>query len=564
MMRCPARAAFPLMLGLAVLLLGAPALAQSSAAKTADKDAKGPAVLKVAANTVDTESGKVRGLVQGEAEDVHCYKGIPFAAPPVGELRWREPQPPVAWTGVRECYEFGPCCTQKASPFLTQMPGMALSAPQSEDCLYLNVWTPAKRSEQPLPVMVWIHGGGYIWGAGSQPVYEGSDLARRGVIAVTINYRLGHLGFLAHPALSAESEHKVSGNYGILDQIAALRWVQKNIANFGGDPQQVTIYGESAGGGSVFTLIASPLAAGLFQRAIAESGPSLTMAGLKQKRYGHLPAEEAGLLAAKTLGVENSGDALQALRALPVDEIISKTSSMEGSGEFSIRGNVLSIAPVVDGYVLPDDPMKLYAAGKVNAVPLIVGANKDEATLFTMFAPLPKSIEAMGKIVDTEFGPLAGKIKELYPAAKQAEIRRAVVDLAGDVIFLAPARYVARSVAKAGASVFTYNFAHRPPAPTGPMFGAHHGAEIPYALDNIEIATGARESDIKVRDLMTGYWVQFAKTGNPNFEGAPAWPTVTASEDPVLIISDAPEVSQGFRGSQLDAIDEFMTMWGKE
>lgn len=549
-------------LAFVVGLVAWPALVRGAESKDAEKK-PAPLSLKVTLDTVDTASGKVRGLILGEDEDVACFKGIPYAAPPVGDLRWKEPQPVAAWSGTRECFEFGPCCVQKTSPMLS-MPGMALGAPMSEDCLYLNVWTPAKKPAEPLPVMVWIHGGGYLWGSGSQAMYDGADLARRGVVAVTINYRLGLLGFMAHPLLTAESEHKASGNYGLLDQIAALRWVQQNIANFGGDPKRVTIFGESAGGGSVFSLIASPLAAGLFHRAIAQSGPTLNFAHLNKTRYGQPAAEQEGIAYAKSIGIEDSADALRQLREAPAEKLLTATPDMEGSGGFSIRGNGLRLAPIVDGYAIPDDPMTLYAEGKINAVPLVVGSNKDEATLFTMMIPMPKTPDAVNEILDREFGAQAARVRELYPASKPAEIRKAVTELAGDFIFGAPARFVARNVAKAKAPVYWYHFAHRPPAPTGPMFGAHHGAEIAYALDNIDIAPGARPSDIKVRDTLHGFWVQFAKTGNPNGEGLPSWPAYTTDGEECLTIAETCEVTPKLRKDYFDVIDEFMEAWGKE
>ena len=336
----------------------------------------------------------VRGLVVGADDGIHLYRGIPFAAPPVGDLRWRPPQPAKAWMGVRECYDFGAAAPQKSSPMLATFPGMALGVPTAEDCLFLNVWSPAKRGDQPLPVMVWIHGGGYTMGAASQRLYEATDLARRGAVVVSVNYRLGALGFLAHPELSAESDHGASGNYGLLDQIEALRWVQRNIAAFGGDPNRVTIFGESAGGGSVFALMCSPLAKGLYHRAISESGPTLYYANLKKKSsFGFSPAEEMGLELAKKCrrGPDGPGQ-IAAMRAMKVEDLIKVSPSLEDARDFSFRRNQLSMRAQLSmaGRSRKTLHDGVRGVGKQHAVPLIVGANRDEGSMFVLMGKLPK------------------------------------------------------------------------------------------------------------------------------------------------------------------------------
>lgn len=524
-----------------------------------------PAVLTVVGQPVALDAGLVRGLVVGEAQDVHAYRGIPFAAPPVGALRWRPPQAPAAWNGVRECYSFGAAAPQPTSPMLSTFPGMALGAPTSEDCLYLNVWTPAVRGESPLPVMVWIHGGGYLIGSASQRLYDAEDLVRRGgVVVVSINYRLGPLGFFAHPELSAESPDKVSGNYGLLDQIEALRWVQRNIQAFGGDPQRVTIFGESAGGGSVFSLLVSPLARGLFHRAIAESGPSLNFVHLKKSHYGYKPAEESGVEFASKLGLPEGAGQLAALRALPVEALIKVTPGMESSRDFSVRRNSLALAPVVDGWAIPDDPMTILAAGQQNAVPLLVGANRDEGTMFALLAKLPGGAAEYQEVLATNFGPLGEKFGQLYPAPTTPDVRRAVTDLIGDFVFVAPARFVARQMHRVGQPAYLYHFAHPPAGATGKMLGAHHAAEIAYVLDNLELTSGLSTTDEQLRDALVGYWSQFAATGNPNRDGLPAWPAYEQAQDVLLLIEEQIRPEAGLRRDKLDTIDAFMDGWRQE
>lgn len=528
--------------------------------------AKAVEIREPIADAIKLDSGPVRGLALGEDKDVHVYRGIPFAAPPVGELRWKAPQPVQPWSEVRECFEYGASAPQKISPMLGMFPGMALGPPLSEDCLFLNVWAPAMKPEKPLPVMVWIHGGGYTMGSSSQRLYDAEDLARRGdVIVVSINYRLGALGFLAHPELSAESEYKVSGNYGILDQIEALRWVQRNIATFGGDPNRVTIFGESAGGGSVFSLMMSPLAKGLFHRAIAESGPTLNFANLNKSVYGFQTAEEAGVEFAKKCGVPEGDGQIAALRKMKPEDLVKVTPALDDQREFNVRGNVLRTAPIVDGWVIPDDLMVLFAEGRTNEVPLIVGANRDEGTMFTLMSKLPAGTEALQDSLAANFGPeLAPKVAELYPAAATSEIRGAIADLVGDIIFVAPARFVARSVANDKQPVYLYHFAHPAPGPTGKALGAHHGAELPFALDNLELAPGHTAVDKALRDAMVGYWTQFAATGNPNRDGLTEWPSYDPAKDECLQFAEKIEVTTNYRKPKLDLIDAFMEAWRTE
>jgi para-nitrobenzyl esterase len=512
-------------------------------------------VLKVGAEPLRIETGLVRGLIVGPADDVQLYRGIPYAAPPVGDLRWRPPQPARDWQGVRECYAFGAAAPQKPVPLLGMFPGMALGAATSEDCLYLNVWAPTRRSDQPLPVMVWIHGGGYTFGAASQALYDGTNLARRGVVVVAMNYRLGPFGFLAHPQLSAESGHSASGNYGLLDQIEALRWVKRNIAAFGGDPQRVTIFGESAGGNSVYSLLFSPLAKGLFQRAISESGGSLDFLLLKQSPSGFRSAEKMGVEFGKKCGAPQGPGQLAALRAMSADDLLKASSGFETPRSLEFRGDRMRFAPIVDGWVIPDDPMILLNRGQANAVPLIVGANADEGSLFTLRTALPKRSEEFRAALERGFGPeAADRLRELYPAT---DLRRAVNDLMGDYLFVAPARAVSRAVAlqHAKTPVYLYHFAHPTPGAMGKLLGAHHGAEIAYVLDNLQLARSHSSVDEQIRDTLVSYWIQFAATGNPNRAGLPNWPAYDPAGDRCLLVQEAITTAQNLRKARLDAID---------
>src|SRR5262249_14218117 len=337
----------------------------------------GQVAYAAAADVVRVEGGQISGSA---ADGVRAFKGIPYAAPPVGTLRWKAPQPVVPWSGVRQCDAFGPECPQAPYPSAS----MYYTPPQkqSEDCLYLNIWT-AAQPRQKLPVMVWIHGGALTRGSGAHAVYDGAALARKGVVLVTINYRLGPSGYLAHPELSAESPNHSSGNYGVLDQIAALKWVQKNIAAFGGNPARVTIFGESAGSWSVNTLVATPLAKGLFQAAIGESGASFQPGmHLKDDRNGLPSAEKVGAAFAKAAGTNS----LAPLRAVPAEKIVDLFNN-------DTEGKKFRTQPNVDGWVFPDEIRAIFAGGKQNDVPVIVGSNANEMTTLTTPAILPRTLE---------------------------------------------------------------------------------------------------------------------------------------------------------------------------
>lgn len=497
--------------------------------------------------------GKVRGAIVGADQDVHAFKGIPFAAPPVGELRWKEPQPVQSWEGVRDCFEFGNACPQRVPAAMRAIPQMAINAPYSEDCLYLNVWRPAGSEGKKLPVLFWIHGGGYTMGAASQPLYDGEALARRGAVVVSINYRLGPFGFMAHPALSAESPRNVSGNYGLLDQIAALEWVKDNIAAFGGDPQKVAIFGESAGGGSVLSLLVSPLAKGLFQSAISQSAPEMDLASLNKSTGDRPSAEEIGTEIIEKCGLKEATAA--SMRSLDADTLVQNSPSLEVDRgfELELRGMPLPMAPIIDGYVIADAPNATFAAGKANPVPLIIGNTRDEMTMFFMRTPTPKEVAEYEKEVREDFGEKAAAILAAYPASDAKSIRDALIHLVGDIMFGSQARYTARMHAAAGNPTYEYIFSRGTKQLPMALMGAHHGVELAFLFG---MPANPDEADRRVVDAMQGYWINLAATGNPNGAGLPEWPAVTSENDVLIEIDDTIEVRKAHRAQQLDLIDQ--------
>lgn len=446
------------------------------------------------------------GLVQGRIEDgLTVYRGIPFAAPPVGELRWRPPQPAAAWGGIRLAVKFARRPIQ----------GSGAGPDESEDCLYLNVWTPAKSVRDRLPVMVWIYGGGFI--SGDTAWYTGEQLAKKGVVFVSIAYRVGQLGFLAHPELSAESARHTSGNYGLLDLIAGLRWVQVNIAAFGGNANRVTIFGESAGGIAVSMLCASPLTKGLFHGAISQSGGSFgpprptTYPGENLKRLAD--AERAGVAFARSAGASSIAD----LRRLPPDRLP--------------RGWGVGTAwPVVDGWVIPDDQYKLYVAGKYNDTPILVGYNSDEgASLWP-----PKSPEEYRAGVRRRFGPFASRLIEAYPVAATS-VPKTARDLTRDAGFGWQTWSWARLQARhATSKVFLYYFDRHPDYPAGSPLAGHgssHGMDVNYVFQHLDPTNSQlTKADFQISDAMAAYWVNFARNGDPNGPGLPAWPAFTDTD----------------------------------
>jgi para-nitrobenzyl esterase len=458
---------------------------------------------------VRTDAGTVQGTVEN---GITIYKGISFAAPPLGDLRWRAPKPTSPWKDVLHADKFAPACMQV--PIV--MPALGLDpVTVNEDCLYLNVWTPAKTPKDKLAVMVWIYGGGFTIGGTSLGQYDGKNLAKKGVVLVSIAYRLGAFGFLAHPELSAEQGGH-SGNYGLMDQIAGLQWVKKNIAAFGGDPHRVTIFGESAGGIAVSMLASSPLAKGLFTGAISESGGSFAPPRLSNEGGENVPplavAEHNGAAFLSKVGASSIAGA----RKKSADDIL-KGSAPGLGGSW----------PNFDGYVLPDDQYKLYEAGKYNDTPILIGSNADEGALFV--PTTTSAVYAAG--VRVGYGDYADKILAAYPVGSDAESLRSARDLARDSTFGWGTWSWARLQSRTGkGKVFVYYFNHRPNYPDTPQFkdwGAAHGSEIAFVFGNFTAAMSATANDKTVEDSVSSYWVNFAKTGDPNGSGMASWPAFT-------------------------------------
>ena len=490
---------------------------------------------------VAVTGGRVSGMV---TNGIAAFHGIPFAAPPVGELRWKPPQPVARWTGVKVATTFAASCVQDVS-FLR-----LFGAPEAtgEDCLYLNVWTPAKTAGERLPVMVWIYGGAFSGGMTSIPAYDGARLAEKGVVVVSIAYRLGPFGFLAHPELSKESG-KGSGNYGLQDQIAGLRWVKDNIAKFGGNPNAVTIFGESAGGMSVSMLAASPAAKGLFHRAISQSG-------------GHFGPARAGVIAGATSpplsAAEGIGQAffkrlgaadLKSARQLPAEKIQAALGS-------ALQG---AFWPVFDGDVLPGDQYELYRAKRFSDTPILIGSNSDEGISFSPGTTTPAALE---KLLRTAYGAHADGLLAVYPHATDAEATQSMRDLLRDTTFGWPTWAWARLQSQYGrGKAYVYYFDHRTPLSRN---GAGHAAEIPYVFRTLGTFSGPsgligtpQPGDRAMSELMSSYFVNFAKSGDPNGTGLPRWPSFSESAQTVMYLDAKPSARQMPNLIQLKAMDAY-------
>jgi para-nitrobenzyl esterase len=513
---------------------------------------------KPAAHTPELriDSGTVRGLVVGDKKDVYVYKGIPYAAPPVGERRWKSPEPISAWQGVRDCFEFGAACPQKTVPLFSSIPEMAIRAPFSEDCLFLNVWTPAERKAEKLPVLYWIHGGGFVMGAASQPLYDGEELARLGCVVVSINYRLGLFGFLAHPALGQESNEKVSGNYGLLDQIEGLRWVQRNISAFGGDPNHVAIFGESAGGMSVLCLMVAPQAKGLFHAAVAQSPAGMNLMRLREAHYGQEAAESAGQRFIAAGGLGASVDAAQLRRIDTKSLVQSGPSEAPPGGPLRLKPLSLMLGPIVDGHVIPDGPDALFAAGRQHGVPMIIGNTKQEMSIFMLGARMPADEAAYVKKLKEDFGDLAEPLAKAYPASDAKQLRSTIIQLTSDLSFVSETRRTARAHAAAGQKSFRYQFSRGTKKGFLQSLGAHHGAEVSFLFQRP--AGRDDEAEMRISRTMGQYWINFAVTGDPNGQGVPAWPAYRTDAEETLDFSDKIEVLKGDRNNQLDVIEKFL------
>lgn len=494
---------------------------------------------------IETSSGPIIGK---DENGVRVFKGIPFAAPPVGALRWKAPREPVKWSKPRECFEFGPACPQKQQAVLRLKIG-----PMDEDCLYLNVWTPAKNENDSLPVMVWIHGGGFIMGAGSQKHTDGCNLAKSGVVLVTINYRLGKFGFFAHPALSAESPTGTSGNYGLLDQIFALKWVQKNIRNFGGNPDNVTIFGESAGGVSVCALMASPLADGLFHRAIVESAYAPDRLPHLKKDQGRLKsAQSQGMAFAKKLGgTGKSGkEDIELLRKKSWKEILDADNL-----KITMPGSTMGSCLCVDGYVLKDAPGKIFDKGKQAQVPLIIGVNKDEGTLFCM--PYKNiSFKKLDSLVSLVFPEMKDKIFKLYKITDKKSAWKGFSVFLGD-FFVAGCRSTANAHRKAGNPVYRYVFKRELPWAVRMGLGSFHGFEVSYVFGTTPgLLRGYRRVDKDISHKMMAYWACFAENGDPNGKNAFPWPLYTKENGTSIVFDSTLSSCNFYRKKYCDFIDD--------
>src|ERR1022692_1743765 len=482
-----------------------------------------------------TESGAIAGVRES---GLNVYKGVPFAAPPVGDLRWRPPAHAAPWTGTRKTDAFAPACMQTG----VSMPGETPPA-VSEDCLYLNIWTPAKSPQKPLPVIVWIYGGGLINGSASMPLYWGDQLAQKSVIVVTIAYRLGPLGFLALPELTRESAHHSSGNYGLMDQIAAHEWVQRNIAAFGGDAKNVTIAGQSSGSISVSILMASPLAKGLFQRAIGESGGLFEPLQLGQK-YLLANAERDGEKYAASLGAAS----LKELRRLPA-------SQLTGDG-----GGI--VHPVIEPYVLPVSPYEAFASGNQNDVPVLIGSNAAEAR--AMVDVSHETAASFDKDVERSVGQLPPALLAAYPHTTDGEAQQAQLGLERDLRFGWDMWTWARLQSGTGKSpVYYYSFRQKPPFPAGSVYsgwGASHFAELWYVFNHLDQDPWQwTVADEKLADEMSSYWANFARSGNPNGANLPTWPAFTNTDAKVNYLGDPITVGDVANINSLRVFDSVYT-----
>jgi len=487
---------------------------------------------------VTTDKGDVEGVFNPET-GVYAYKGIPFAKAPVGDLRWKAPESTDEWEGAFDATEFGAICMQdEPVPFsMWTQEFIAPAGNMSEDCLNLNIWTKEGSVNSDRPVIVFIHGGGFSSGSNSVPIYNGEKMAEKDVVFVTINYRVGIIGFLAHPELTEESPHDASGNYGLMDQIAALKWIQNNISNFGGDPDNVTIAGQSAGSFSVNYLVASPLASGLFHKAIAESGAAMLPAARLTTNNTLSSAEERGTEAASSHEVAGIAE----LRALSADSVLAV------QGQFG--------TPVIDGYVLPDQIIKLFEEGKYNDVPLLTGWNEDEGFSFGT----PPTAESFRQNIQSQFGENSNEILELFSAETDVEAQRSQKDLSMLTMFgLQNWKWVQLQNQTGSSPVYLYHFTRDLPYTNEQQdFGAFHTGEVPYAYNTLHTSDRPWETiDRDLAETMSSYWVSFAEDGDPNSEGLPHWPTAEPDEYQTIFFGDSVFVQGVPMKEQLDLLDK--------
>lgn len=536
-----------------------------------------PAPPLAAGPLIELAQGEIQAGIDRDNPDILQVNGIPFAAPPVGKLRWRAPQPALSWDGVRDGTAFGAECMQYragSGEFLDDLlNGMGLNPverhiasvalqngpppKESEDCLFLNVRTANLGGTELQPVMVWIHGGSHQSGAGSQSLYQANQLVEHGVVLVTINYRLNVFGYIAHPALSADDPRGVSGNYGLLDQVAALAWVRDNIAMFGGDPDNVTIFGESAGAQSVTEIMSTPLSAGLFHKAILQSGASTyNTNGLTTALEGRLTMHEAGLDFFD--GLVEADASAEDLRALSAAEIIAHIPNKMYLGDYAL--------PTVDGVVIPKLMGQAIRDGSVHNVPMLAGYNADEGTLFyesigrptILVKDFPDALETrLARLSEIYGREDAAALIDLYGLDNPDSWRHAETDMLGDDLFGVHMRYLATQNAAQGAPTYLYHFTRVPPSSTQTI-GAFHAAEIFFVFGSHSPLAGLSAEDEKLTEAMGQYWTNFARTGDPNGPGLPVWPLYAPRSDQWLTFNPSIEVKSGIRAAKLDIMERAM------
>lgn len=465
---------------------------------------------------VRVETGLLRGLVE---DGVLVFRGIPYAAPPIGPLRWRDPQLPLKWNGIRDATSYGPPCMQVIPD--TAPPALK----PSEDCLLLHIWKP-QHIDGSAPVMVFIHGGGFLTGYGWSHVTEGFEFAKRGIVLVCIEYRLGRFGFFAHPALTPEGKDEVLANYGLADQIAALKWVQRNIAAFGGNPKRVTIFGGSAGSFSVLAMLSSPLSKGLYEQAIVSSGGGGPIKDRFFSPYTFVEAEKAGEVFAKSVGIEGAGpDALEKLRALPAAAVTGDLSLPRSRVETDSYSGV-----TIDGKLLPGIPDEIFAKGGGAHVPLMIGTTTGDIA-----ADWPNKLSK--EEIFSEFGKSSDQARAAYDPGGNLPLATIRIDIGGDELVREPARVTARAFASRGEPTFEYRFGYVPVSKRDNTPAATHGMDVAFYFDRL-VGKSISAADQSMANTMIGYWSSFAKTGDPNGDGRPAWPRYSTQKDELMFFGN--------------------------
>jgi para-nitrobenzyl esterase len=530
-------------------------------------------------DAVATKQGLIRGKWM-EGKTIAHFKGVPFAKPPVGDFRWRAPQPVESWEGVRDAFKFSPWCSQnheKGDEYMrvfgkgmghgwlrrfvvnTAMKVMP-AAKVSEDCLYLNIRTGNLNGEAKQPVMVWIHGGAFQYGSGDDMMAQTNALVKRGVVQVSINYRLGILGFFAHPALSEESEHGVSGNYGLLDQIAALEWIRNNIEAFGGDPNNVTIFGESSGGASVANLMSSPLAEGLFHRAIIQStGPEGFLIGLENSSGDLLSAHDAGINFTQGLGIESDKVSADELRAISIDTLLKCVGVSREEYAYKY------LYPIIDGYVLPQNAAQTFRDSLQSRVPLLIGYNGDEGSLFyhdkqspsTWEFNAPEEYDEFVKFLEKHYGESSKELIDLYGFANPETRRQGEIAMSGDEENGVFARFFVSQMDKIGVPSYLYHFTRVAPSKKQTL-GAYHFADVPFVFDSHNFFFTAKGEDEELTKAIGDYWTNFAKTGNPNGNGLVEWPDYDINSGQWLNLNHVIRAENVTRKAKLDILEKTM------